>query len=171
MAMGLAMGIAKWKRRVRFWREHVRRAGLLSEEMESHLAMKVADLMEAGMTERDARSEARRQFGNVTRQMEESRAVWIARWMTDLVQDVCFAARTFRKQPGFTAAAVKPGCLRNVRAAKQTSCTRSVIHRAIQTARDSSIWRVTFPNWRRASLRASRSVIPASIRSATFIAR
>src|SRR5476651_1917355 len=111
MAMGLAMGIAKWKRRVRFWREHVRRAGLLSEEMESHLAMKVADLMEAGMTERDARSEARRRFGNVTRQMEESRAVWIARWMTDLVQDVCFAARTFRKQPGFTAAAVLSSAL------------------------------------------------------------
>ena len=109
--MGLAMGIAKWKRRVRFWREHVRRAGLLSEEMESHLAMKVADLMEAGMTERDARSEARRQFGNVTHQMEESRAVWIARWMTDLVQDVCFAARTFRKQPGFTAAAVLSSAL------------------------------------------------------------
>ena len=69
-----------------------------------------------------------------------------------------------------TATAVKPGCLRNVRAAKETSCATSLIQRAIQTARDSSILCSEFPNSRWALLRASRSVIPASVRSATFIA-
>lgn len=55
------------------------------------------------MPERDARSEAQCQFGNVLHKMEESRSVWIARWISDLVQDVSFAARTFRKQPALRA--------------------------------------------------------------------
>ena len=105
------MGFAKWNRRLRFWFGNVRRARLLREEMESHLAMKVADLKEAGMRERDARSEAQRQFGNVLHKMEESRTVWIARWMSDLAQDIAFAARAFRKQPGFTAVAVLSSAL------------------------------------------------------------
>jgi predicted permease len=100
------MGLPRWNRRVRFWLEHSRRAKLLREEMESHLAMKIAELKEAGMAEAEARGEAQRRFGNVTHKMEESRTVWIARWMSDLVQDFSFAARTFRKQPGFTAVAV-----------------------------------------------------------------
>jgi predicted permease len=79
--------------------------------MESHLAMKVADLTAAGMTERDAFSKAQREFGNALHKMEESRAVWIARWMSDVAQDVSFAARTFRKQPGFTAVAVLSSAL------------------------------------------------------------
>jgi hypothetical protein len=54
--------------------------------------MKVADLMEAGMTERDARNEALRRFGNLAHEMEESRAVRIARWMSDLPQDLSFAS-------------------------------------------------------------------------------
>jgi predicted permease len=105
------MGMANWSRRLRFWFEHRRRASLLREEIEIHLAMKVAELMEAGMTERDARNEARRRFGNLAHKMEESRAVWIARWMSDLMQDLSFAARTFRKQPGFTAVAVLSSAL------------------------------------------------------------
>jgi macrolide transport system ATP-binding/permease protein len=105
------MGMANWSRRLRFWFEHRRRASLLREEIETHLAMKVAELMEAGMTERDARNEARRRFGNLAHKMEESRAVWIARWMSDLMQDLSFAARTFRKQPGFTAVAVLSSAL------------------------------------------------------------
>ncbi len=105
------MAKTKWSRRLRFWVDHAGRARSLREEMESHKAMKVADLTEAGMTERDAHSKAQRDFGNALHKMEESRAVWIARWMSDVAQDVSFAARTFRKQPGFTAVAVLSSAL------------------------------------------------------------
>ena len=98
-------------RRLRFWWNHRRRARLLGEEIEAHLAMKTAGLMENGMTESDARAEARRRFGNLTHTLEDSRAVWIARWLSDLLHDLAFAARTFRAQPAFTAVAVLSSAL------------------------------------------------------------
>jgi predicted permease len=105
------MDPGRLERRVRYWLRHGRRAASLRDEMQFHLEMKVEQLMEAGMSAEDARSAARRQFGNVTQKCEESRTTWIARWFGDLVQDVAFAARTFRKQPGFTALAVLSAAL------------------------------------------------------------
>ncbi len=57
------------------------------------------------MPEPEARRAVQRQFGNLTLQQEESREMWIARWLSDFFQDTVFALRTLRKQPGFTAAA------------------------------------------------------------------
>jgi predicted permease len=105
------METSNWSRRLRFWLENRRRANLLREEMETHLSLKAAELMESGMSQREARNEALRRFGNLAHKMEESRSVWIARWITDLAQDLSFAARTFRKQPGFTAVAVLSSAL------------------------------------------------------------
>ncbi len=93
-------------RRIRYWLQSRDRARLLREEMYAHLVMKAEELMEKGMSEADARAEAHRQFGNVTRTTEDSRSIWIACWITDFAQDSAHAVRTLRKQPGFTAAAV-----------------------------------------------------------------
>ncbi len=103
--------IRRWRRRLRYWLHGGERARLLREEMAIHLEMKVQELMENGMTEPEARGAARRQFGNSTRQQEEARETWIARWLSDLVQDGGFAARTLRKQPGFAAVAVLSAAL------------------------------------------------------------
>ena len=105
------MDLGRLKRRVRYWLTHGRRAALLRDEMQFHIDMKAEQLMEDGMPEEDARSAARRHFGNVTQKCEESLTTWIARWFGDLVQDVAFAARTFRKQPAFTALAVLSAAL------------------------------------------------------------
>jgi predicted permease len=103
--------LRRWQRRLRYWLHGEDRARLLREEMELHLEMKTQELMEEGMTERDARHAARRQFGNPTARQEESRETWTARWLSDLLQDATFAARTIRKQPGFAALAVLSAAL------------------------------------------------------------
>lgn len=42
---------------------------------------------------------------------EESREVWIVRWINDLIQDTAFAVRMISKQPGFTAVAALSAAL------------------------------------------------------------
>jgi predicted permease len=103
--------IRRWQRRLRYWLCSHERAQLLREEMEAHLEMMVQARMEDGMTESDAQNAARREFGNSTLKQEEARGTWIARWLSDLVQDCAFALRTVRKQPGFAAVAVLSAAL------------------------------------------------------------
>lgn len=95
----------RWLRRLRYWLNRKEHARFLKEEMEAHLETRIQELREEGRTESDARRTAHREFGNPTLLHEQSRETWIARWLSDFVQDTVFALRTLRKQPGFTAAA------------------------------------------------------------------
>ena len=53
--------------------ERKRKLSDFTEEIEAHLQLEMERLREAGMSEEDARTEARRAFGNVTRGRESSR--------------------------------------------------------------------------------------------------
>jgi hypothetical protein len=53
-----------------------RRYDELSESIREHLDEKVEDLMDRGMTRKEAERVARREFGNVTLIEERSREVW-----------------------------------------------------------------------------------------------
>ena len=46
---------------------------------------------------------ARRALGNLTKVIEDTRAVWTRRWLEDLIADLRFAVRTFGRKPGTTA--------------------------------------------------------------------
>jgi macrolide transport system ATP-binding/permease protein len=93
-------------RRLRYWRESGRRSEALREEMELHLAEKAAELEAAGMTGEGARTEARRRFGNVGLKQEESREVWMTRFLSELGQDIRYGARTMAANKAFSALAV-----------------------------------------------------------------
>jgi putative ABC transport system permease protein len=83
-----------------------RREQALDEEIAGHLKMAAADRREAGISARDAELAARREFGNVTLTKEITRDMWGWSWLDRIGQDVRYALRLFRRNPGLTISAV-----------------------------------------------------------------
>ncbi|HVW85932.1 MAG TPA: ABC transporter permease, partial [Bryobacteraceae bacterium] len=86
--------------------ESARRSESLREEMELHLAEKAAELEAEGMTAERARAEARRRFGNVGLKQEESREIWMTRFLSELGQDIRYGFRAMAANKAFSALAV-----------------------------------------------------------------
>lgn len=93
-------------RRLKYWKESARRDEALREEMELHLAEKAEELQAGGMTAERARAEARRRFGNVTLKQEESREIWMTRFLSELGQDIRYGWRTMAANKVFSALAI-----------------------------------------------------------------
>ena len=100
---------SRWKRfqrRLRYWLDRTERQRRLREEMEFHIESVTQELAAQGMSEPDARAAANRKFGNMTQKSEEAQVTWIARWMSDLAQDLRHSFRGMRRDAGFTAFAI-----------------------------------------------------------------
>ena len=93
-------------RRLTYWMKSAKRSEALREEMELHLAETAAELEADGMTVEHARAEARRRFGNVGLTYEESREIWISRFLSELGQDLRYGLRMLVKNPTLTIVAV-----------------------------------------------------------------
>lgn len=83
--------------RALFQRQRLERE--MREELDAHLAQATSRYMARGMTERDARDAAQREFGNVELIKEHARDARGGRWLESLVADVRFALRQFRRNP------------------------------------------------------------------------
>ena len=96
----------RWKRlqlRLQYWTQHSERQRRLWEEMEFHIESMTQELAAQGMSEPDARAAAHRKFGNMTQTSEEARSTWIARWISDLTQDLRHSLRGMRRDAASTA--------------------------------------------------------------------
>src|SRR5580704_8263662 len=93
-------------RRLRYWTDSFRRSEALREEMELHLAEKAGELQADGMAAEQALAEARRRFGNVGLKQEESREIWMTRFLSELGQDIRYGCRTMAANKAFSALAV-----------------------------------------------------------------
>ena len=76
--------------------------GELSDEIRAHLEEKIEELVEGGMSRKEAEAAARREFGNVTLMEEDGRDVW--RWLSieNLFADVRYGLRMLGRNPVFT---------------------------------------------------------------------
>jgi hypothetical protein len=78
----------------------------LSEELESHLKMAIAERMARGEAPAQARAAALREFGNLSLIEDVTRARWGCLWLENLLHDTRYALRQLRRAPAFTATAL-----------------------------------------------------------------
>jgi putative ABC transport system permease protein len=78
----------------------------LERELEAHLELEAEEQRESGLAPEQARSAARRAFGNTMLVREDVRAVWNLAWLERFLRDVKYASRSLRKSPGFAVVAV-----------------------------------------------------------------
>src|ERR1700728_2424050 len=99
------MNFARWWRKVKLLLGRDKFAGELDEEMAFHREQMARAMEAEGMTADAARAAAARHFGNATRMREQSHEVVGFRVET-VAQDLRYAARQFRKNPGFAVTAI-----------------------------------------------------------------
>ena len=79
----------------------------LDEEMRLHIEMEAEDLVRTrGLDPEEARRQAAIAFGGLERHKEAHRDARGVRWVEGFTQDVRYAARSLRRNPGFSLAAV-----------------------------------------------------------------
>src|SRR5262245_20636165 len=78
----------------------------LDEEIRFHLEARAAEFTKAGMRAEEARSRARRQFGNELALRESSRDIRLLPRFESVLRDVTFGLRLCRRHKMVTAAAI-----------------------------------------------------------------
>ncbi|MEY2556761.1 MAG: hypothetical protein QOE34_186, partial [Verrucomicrobiota bacterium] len=78
----------------------------LNAELQFHVDQLIAQYRDEGMSEREARLAAQREFGAVSAYREEIRDTWRPPGLADLWRSLRFAVRSLARSPGFTLLAI-----------------------------------------------------------------
>ena len=78
----------------------------LDDELRSHIEMRTAENISAGMSAEEAHLDALRRFGNTTLIHEQARSARLPVLLETVVQDVRYGLRTLRKSPAFAIVAI-----------------------------------------------------------------
>jgi predicted permease len=78
----------------------------LEEDIRDHIERETEDNIDRGMPPDEARRQAMLRFGNIALVTEDTRAVWAPPWLEHLHQDLRYAFRMLRRNPGFAATVV-----------------------------------------------------------------
>ena len=95
-----------WPRRLLNFVRSERVSRDIDREIEFHIAERADALREQGMSDADARREARRRFGNRGIQAERTRDADIVGWLDSTRGDLRYALRALRRTPVFAVVAV-----------------------------------------------------------------
>jgi putative ABC transport system permease protein len=100
------MWLKKFLRRVQgLWRSETIHQEI-TDELQFHIDMRVEENIRRGMSLDEARRDAERSFGNLTRIKERGYDVRGGRWLETVWRDLCYGARAHVKNPFFTLVTV-----------------------------------------------------------------
>jgi predicted permease len=88
------------------WKGTAKRDADLERELLSDLELEEEEQRERGLSAEEARSAARRAFGNTALIREQTRAAWSRIWLERLVRDMKYGTRTLLRSPEFAIVSV-----------------------------------------------------------------
>jgi macrolide transport system ATP-binding/permease protein len=114
----------------------------LAAELESHLQFHIDDNRRAGMTLQEARRQALIKLGGLDQIKESYRDRRGLPWLDSLAQDVRFAFRMLRKNPGFTTVAILTLALGIGANTAIFTLVQKILLRSLPVANPSQLYRV-----------------------------